>query len=150
MVNSQKRIRASMSLQRTMRRILSLVLALSVGLWAQCGLGMPSAAAHGPQCHAAMSHSHNVAAAMPCCPLHATSAAVHLFDPPRCCDLSSQPARPLASTVVPGKFRSGQLSAKGATGGMLSPRQEDSAFLRAADSPPFVKPVFDLKTDLRI
>jgi len=139
-----------MSLQRTMRRLLSLTVALSVGLWAQCGLAMLSVASQARQCHAAMSHAHHLAAAMPCCPPHAASAAVHLIDPPPCCDLSSQPARPLASAVESGKFRSGQFSANGSAGAMFIPPQQSSAFLRVADSPPFVKPVFDLKTDLRI
>ena len=136
-----------MSLQRARRRILSLVLALSVGLWAQCGLAMIFAASHASKCHATMSHAHHAVAAMPCCPLHAASA---VFDLPPCCDLSSQPARPLASVVVPGKPRSGQFSANGAAGALFVPPQQSSAFLAVADSPPFVKPVLDLKTDLRI
>jgi hypothetical protein len=139
-----------MNLQYAVRRIWSLVLALSVGLWAQCGLAMLSAASHAPQCHAAMSHAHHMAAAMPCCPSHAASAVAHVFDPPPCCDLSSQPARPLASAVVPGKFRSGQLSANGSAPSMFVPPPARSAVLTVADSPSFVKPVFDLKTDLRI
>jgi hypothetical protein len=138
-----------MSLQCAPRRIWSLILALSVGLWAECGLAMLSAGNHAPQCHAAMSHAHPAAAAMPCCPSHSISAVAHFFDPPPCCDLSSQPARPLASTIMPGKFRSGQFSAHGGAGAMFVPEQT-SAVLRAADSPPFVKAVFDLKTDLRI
>jgi hypothetical protein len=130
-----------------MRRTWSLVLALSVGLWAQCGLAMLSAATRAPECHAAMSHAHHLAAAMPCCPSHSASAN---FDPPPCCDLSSQPAQPLASALIPGKSRSGQFSAHGDADSMFVPPQASSAVLTDADSPPFVKPVFDLKTDLRI
>src|SRR3974390_3406692 len=100
-----------MSSQRAMRRIWSLILALSVGLWAQCGLAMLPAASHAPKCHAAMSHVQLAAAAMPCCPSHAAAALAHLLDPPPCCDLSSQPARPLASAVVPGKVRVGHFDA---------------------------------------
>ena len=133
-----------------MRSILSLLMALSVGLWAECGLAMLSAAAHAPQCHAAMPHADHAVSAMPCCPSHAASAVAHYFDPPPCCDLSSQPARPLASAVTPGKFRSGQFSANGAAGTMLVPPRGSPAFLKVADSPPFVRSVFDLKTDLRI
>jgi hypothetical protein len=144
-----KRESASMNSQRAMRRILSLILALSVGLWAQCGLAMLSAASHAPQCHAAMSHAHHMMAAMPCCPSHAASPIAHLFDPP-CCDMSGQPARSSASAVTPGKFRSGQFDAIRATGAMLATPQRSSLFLRISDSPPFIKPVFDLKTDLRI
>lgn len=143
-----------------MRRILSLILALSVGLWAQCGLAMLSAASHAPQCHAAMSHVHHAAAAMsqvhhaaaamPCCPSHAASALAHLFDPPPCCDLSGQPARPLASAVMPGKVRVGHFDASGVAGTMFVPPERSAALSVIDASPPFVKPVFDLKTDLRI
>jgi len=149
-----------MSFQRAIRRILSLILALSVGLWAQCGLAMLSAASHAPQCHAAMSHVHHAAvamsqvhhaaAAMPCCPSHAASVPAHFLDPPPCCDLSSQQALPSTFVVMSGKFRSGQLSANRAVGPMfVSPQQSSALFLFNA-SPPSVKPVSDLKTDLRI
>jgi hypothetical protein len=139
-----------MSLQRAMRRVLSLILVLSVGLWAEGGLAMLSAASHAPQCHAARSHAHHAAVAMPCCPSHAALALVHFINPPPCCDLSNQPARPLAFVVVPGKFRSGQLSASGAAAAMFVLPQAGSALSLIGASPPFVKPVFDLKTDLRI
>ena len=129
---------------------MSLILALSVGLWAESGLAMLSAASHAPQCHAAMPHAHHPAAAMPCCPSHAAVAIVHFIEPPPCCDLSNQPARPLAVVVVPGKFRSGQLIPNGAAGAMFVPPQAGSALSLIGASPPFVKPVFDLKTDLRI
>src|SRR5208282_5019128 len=138
-----------MSSQRTMRRTLSLILALSVGLWAENGLAMLAAASPAPQCHAAMSHAHHAAAALPCCPSHGAVALAHFFDPPPCCDLSNQPARPLASAVVPGKFRSGQLSPNGSSGATFVPPKWSRALLRVADSPPFVRPVLNLKTDLR-
>jgi len=133
-----------------MRRTLSLILAASVGLWAECGLAMLSASSHAAQCHAAMSHAHHAVAAMPCCPSHSVSAVAHLFDPPSCCDLSSRPARPLASAVVPGKFRFGQFSANRVAGAVFAPPQRSAAPRPAAESPPFLKSVFDMKTDLRI
>jgi hypothetical protein len=139
-----------MSSRLAVRRSLSLVLALSVGLWAQCGLAMLSAANHAPQCHARMSHPHHAADAMPCCPSRAAEAVAHFFDPPPCCDLSSQPVRPLTLAVTSGKFRSSQFGANGAASAMLVPQERSSAFLSVVDSPSFVKPVFDLKTDLRI
>lgn len=101
----RKRQLASMSSRLAVRRILSLALALSVGVWAESGLAMLSAANHTPQW---MSHAHHALAAMPCCPSRPAEATAHFFDPPPCCDLSSQPARPLASAITPGKFRSGQ------------------------------------------
>jgi hypothetical protein len=138
-----------MSSHRATPKIVSLVLALSITMWAQCGVAMISAASQAPQCHARMLHAHRAASAMPCCPSRVASAVAHLFDPPPCCDLSSLPARPLASALIPGKVRSGQFSANGVTGTFVPP-QRDSNILRVADSPAFVKPVFDLKTDLRI
>jgi hypothetical protein len=138
-----------MASQGTRPKVLSVLLALSVGLWAQCGLAMLSAASHAPQCHAAMAHAHHAMAAMPCCPSHGVSPVAPLFDPP-CCDMSSQPTRSLASAVAPGKSHSGQVNASRAADVIFVPPQLSSAFLRVADSPPFVKPVFDLKSDLRI
>ncbi len=87
---------------------------------------------------------------MPCCPSHAAVAIVLVIEPPPCCDLSNQPARPLASALMPGKFRSGQLIPNGAAGAMFVPPQAGSALSLIGASPPFVKPVFDLKTDLRV
>ena len=139
-----------MSSQCTMRRILSLTLALSIGLWAETGLAMLSATSNALLCHAAMSRAHHSVAAMPCCPSHATSLLAHFFDPPPCCDLSSQQAAPLALVFISGKFRSGPLSTNGGVGMMLVPPQLKSPLSLIAGSSLFVKPVLDKKTDLRI
>jgi len=127
--------------------MLSLMLALSVALWAESGLAM-LAADHAAECRAQMFHTPQ-AHAMSCCPMHAASAPSRFFDPPPCCDLSNQP-RPLAFLVTSGKSRSSQLSAGNTACVLLAPVQRSSAFLLVADTPPFVKPVFDKKTDLRI
>ena len=138
-----------MSSQRAIRRTLSLMLALSIALWAEDGLAMLTAD-HGAQCHSRMSHTQQQAHPMPCCPMHAASVPSSFFEPPTCCDLSNQPARPLAFLVISGKSRSSQLGARSAAAAMFVPSQRSSAFFLIADSPPFVKPVFDKKTDLRI
>jgi len=124
--------------------------ALSVGLWAETGLAMLSAPVNALQCHAAMSNAHHPAAAMPCCPSHAASVLAHCLDPPPCCDLSSQQATPLAFVVISGKFRSDSLSTNSAVGMRFVPPQRKSPLSLVAGSPPFVKPVLDKKTDLRI
>jgi hypothetical protein len=139
-----------MSLQRAMQRTLSLALVLSVGLWAESGLAMLSGAGTALQCHAVMSPAHHPAAAMPCCPSRAASVPAHFFDPPPCCDVSSQQALPLALVVVSGKFRSCPLSANRAVDMTFVPLQPKSALSLIAGSPPFVKPDLDKKTDLRI
>lgn len=139
-----------MSSQRAIRRILSLILALSVGLWAGSGWAMLSVAGNALPCPAAMSHANHLAAAIPCCPSHAVSRLAHFVDPPPCCDLRSQQARPLALVVLSGKFRSGPLSANGTVGMTFVSPPRKSAISLIAGSPPFVKPDLVKKTDLRI
>ncbi len=129
---------------------MSLILALSVALWAASAAGMLSAAGHASQCHARMPHVQHQAAPMPCCPSHVTSLPVNFFTPPPCCDMSNQPARPLAFVVMPGKFRAGASSGGVTANAMFVSPQRSSALLTDGSSLPFVKPVFDLKTDLRI
>jgi hypothetical protein len=136
-----------MSLQRLIRAILSLMLALSFALWAESGLAM-LAADHGARCHAQMSHMQPHT--MPCCPMHVASAPSGFFEPPPCCNLTNQPARSLAFLITSSKPPSIQLSACGTAGAITAPVQRISAFLLVADTPPFVKPIFDKKTDLRI
>jgi hypothetical protein len=139
-----------MSSQRTTRRILSLILALSVGLWAESGSAMLSTAGDASQCNTAMSHTHHAAGLMPCCPSGAAFALAHVFGPPPCCNLSSQQAQPSSFVVIAGKFRSVPLSANGAVGTMFVPSQRKSTLSLIACSPPLVKSVLDNKTDLRI
>jgi hypothetical protein len=149
MVDPKATINGMSSLRAT-RRILALTLALSVALWAASATGMLSAASHRSQCHARMPHMQHVAAPMQCCPSHAASLPVNYFTPPPCCDLSNQPARPLAFVVMPGKFRAGPMSGAVTASAMFVSPLRRSARLKDGSSPPFVKPVFHLKTDLRI
>jgi hypothetical protein len=139
-----------MNSQRAIRRALSLMLALSVTLWAETGLGMLPAAGHGSQCHTQMAHMHQQASLMPCCPSHSVSVPANFFAPPPCCDMSKQPARPVAYLATSGKSQSNKLRASSGGSLVSAPLQRESAFLLTAASPPFVKPVLDLKTDLRI
>jgi len=126
------------------------MLALSVVLWAEGAVAMLSAAGHAAQCRARMPHVQHRASSMPCCPSHSASVRPNLFQAPPCCDLSNQPARPLAFIGMSGKVYAGELIASMVAGAMLAPAGRRSAFRSQAQSPPFVKPVFDLKTDLRI
>ena len=126
------------------------MLALSVVLWAEGAVGMLSAAGQAAQCHARMPHMQHQASSMPCCPSHVASVPATFFAPPPCCDLSNQPARPLAFAVISGKSHAGEFSASSVAVAAFAPRSQTSALRSTAESPPFVKLVFDLKTDLRI
>jgi hypothetical protein len=154
----------SMSSQRASRVLLSLMLVLAVAAWAEPGLAMQPASGHPAQCHARMMHRHQHALpaamhvatscchqrvnSMPCCPAHPAPPPSRCGDSSDCCAMSSQPARPLAF-LVSGNLLS-QLNVNGPAGAEFSPPQQTSAVSVIAESPPFVKPVLDLKTDLRI
>ncbi|SRR5271166_1482118 len=138
-----------MSSQRAIRRTLSLIVALSVVLWAGSGLAM-LAADYGAECHARMFPTQQQAHTVPCCPSRAASVPSSFIQTPPCCDVSSQPERLLVFPATSGKSRPSQLSAHSAANAVFAPAQRSSAFLLVVDSPPFVKPVFDKKTDLRI
>ena len=148
-----------------MRRSLSLVLSLVIVLWAETGLAMPSASGHGSKCHVRMAPMHRHAThsvtlatsssccrqgphTVPCCPPHAAPAPTQCGDRPGCCDMSSQPARPLAFLVASGSSFTPQLSANGPAGTISLPARPGSAFLSIDHAPQ--RPVFELKTDLRI
>ncbi len=154
-----------------MRRSLSFVLSLVIVLWADTGLAMLPASGHGWKCHVRLVQMHQHAAhsaaqsatlatalgcchqrthSMPCCPPHPVPAPTPCGDHSGCCDMSSQPARPLAFLVASGNFLSLQLGANGQAGAILLPALSRSAFLASDHSPQFVRPVFELKTDLRI
>lgn len=150
-----------------MRRSLSFVLSLVIVLWADTGLAMPRASGHGSKCQVRMVQMHQHAThsvtpatalgccqrgphSMPCCPPHPAPAPTQCGDRPGCCDMSSQPARPLAFLVASGNSLFVQLSANGHAGTIFAPAPPGSAFHSIDDSPQFVRPVFKLKTDLRI
>jgi hypothetical protein len=125
------------------------MLALSVMLWAEGAIAMLSAAGYTAQCHAKIPPMRHQGHSMPCCPPDSASVPSSFFQAPPCCDLSSQPAQPPAFIVMSGKVYSGELIASSAAGAMIAPPVRRSAFRSQVNSPPF-KPVFDLKTDLRI
>jgi hypothetical protein len=150
-----------------MRRSLSFVLSSVIVLWAETGLAMPPAPGHGSKCHVRMVQMHRHAThsvtlatsssccrrgphTMPCCLPHAAPAPTQCGERPGCCDMSSQPARPLAFLVASGNSVSLQLSTKGPAGTIFVAAPSSSAILSIDHAPQFTRPVFELKTDLRI
>ena len=140
-----------MNSQRATRQVLSLILALSVASWAETCL-MALENSQSSKCdrmghvHQHMMHS----ALSPCCPSDPAAQLSYSAGRPNCCDVSSQPVPPLAVLVVPNRSLSVQLSATDPVTAALAPRQQTSLLPVGAKPPPFVKPVSDLKTDLRI
>ncbi len=72
------------------------------------------------------------------------------MDRPGCCNLSSQPAQPLAFLIVSRGPVDLELSAAPSASVDLDRLRRSRRALLAADSPPFIKRVFDQKADLRI
>ena len=153
--------------QSAIRRGISFLLVLPIVLWAETGLAMATASSHVAKCRASMLHGHqhtmNSAAlatrlgccrqrthSMPCCPPHVVLPPTQCGDRSGCCGMGSQPAWPLAFLVVSGNPLSSQVNANGPAGAMLMPALSAPVFLAIGHSPPFVRPVFALKTDLRI
>jgi hypothetical protein len=144
------------------------VLSLIIVLWADTSLAMLPASGHSWKCHVRMVQMHQHAThsaapqatalgcchqrthSMPCCPPQPAIVPTQCGDRHGCCDMSSQPARPLVFLVASGNSLSLQLGANGQAGAILLPALSRSAFLASDHSPQFVRPVFEMKTDLRI
>jgi hypothetical protein len=134
------------------------MLAIALLLCAQTGLATSVLATHAAQCHARMSQvpqpampsscKHH-ASVRPCCPSNSLTAPSTCMDP-GCCKLSSQPAQPLAFVIVPRGPLTLELSNVRSADVDLDQLRRSRRTLLAADSPHFIKPVFDQKADLRI
>jgi hypothetical protein len=147
-----------MSTQHRMRSVLSGMLAVAILSCAQTALATPILSTHAVLCRARMSQvrqpamppscKHHTNAA-PCCPSNSVTAAAHCMERPGCCKLSNQPALPLAFLIVSRAPLALELSASRSADVDLDLRPSRRT-PPAADSPPFLKPVFDQKADLRI
>jgi hypothetical protein len=148
----------------TIRKVLTAALALTILLWAEAGLALLA----GDQvmaCHSMMMHSSAgvLAAAdasdndaqdsdgMRCCPSGPAQTPMLAVNHPPCCSVSNDAERPLAFLVSSQRTTPQSLGTAAATAGSLAPhtthyRGESGN----ADAPRFVKPILELKTDLRI
>jgi hypothetical protein len=165
---SSGRIKVSMNSRLTTRRLLSLMLVLATGLWAETGLAIFPTDADIMQCHSRAMHAGQQAVSdeeqafssppgpteyadsMPCCPEQPEPLAPECGDKP-CCAVSDMPVRPLAFLVVPGTSPSKQLSAAGHRTGILPVSHPPGVIAaRAGDARLYVQPITEKKTDLRI
>jgi hypothetical protein len=124
------------------------MLALAIALWAEAGLAL-IAGGQVMQCSMTM-HQMQAMGAMTCCPDDARIPALS-EQRPQCCSVSSDTERPLGFLVNSERAAghlldvSDSLPAESA-----SPAARHFGVWRSADAPRFVKPVLELKTDLRI
>ncbi len=142
-----------------MRSVLSAMLVLVIALGAEAAIPTPVPSGHAAQCaartvfqvchHAMPVSCKRHASPAPCCPSHSLTSPATCLDRPGCCTLSNLPARPSAFLIVSRGPLSLDLSATRSAG---VDRDLSWRSLRAntSDSPPFLRPVFDRKADLRI
>jgi hypothetical protein len=141
------------------RRLASLLLATCVLFWTSESAAMEPGSKMVHLCHTPAHHAATKTAPVHhegCCPSHSSSmhkcllqvalklAATH----PECCSISAPPVRPFAVLVSSADSVSLQVGAAVVIAAEMNVARPARGGQES--SPPFVKPVFDLKTDLRI
>ena len=143
------------------RKVLTATLALAILLWVEAGLALV-AGDRVMACHAMMHAAGGTMAAsdnagmadldaMPCCPDGPGKTPAIAVNHPPCCSVSNDAERPLAFMVSSERPTPHPLDTAVRTAGNFVPGPEHNfGELRTADSPRFVRPILELKTDLRI
>jgi len=136
-----------MSRNGTLRKLLTALLVLSLALWAEAGLAMVQPE---PVMQCSMSaHEMQAMGDLPCCPSDETQAPAS--NHPQCCSISDAPERPLAFEVSSVKGKAPTLEVMAAlAAASAAPVAQNFGVWRSVDVPRYVKPVLELKTDLRI
>jgi len=135
-----------MDVSSTIRKTLTAMLMLAIVLWAEAGLALV-AGNQVMQCSVTMHHG--LAMSMPCCPDEELQvpAATH----PECCSNGDAPERPLGFVVSSKLAKPHLMDMAADVPASLSPLMvQYFGVSRSGDAPRFVKPVLELKTDLRI
>jgi len=124
------------------------MLALAIALWAEAGLAL----VEGDQVMQCSMSAHEMQAMgdMPCCPGEELQAPALSGERPPCCLVSNAPERPLGFVVSSQRITAQPLGVATASAGSLPQTAHQFGIWRSADAPRFVKPVLELKTDLRI
>jgi hypothetical protein len=137
-----------MSQSLTFRRFSITVLIVTTALWAEAGLALVV----GDQVLQCSMSAHEMAAmgGMPCCPMDESQSPSTSHERPSCCSMSSVPERPLTFVVTSKQlnFESLALAALPAT--VVTSAAASPQTRQHVDTLPFLKPVLELKTDLRI
>ena len=138
-----------MSGKTTLRKPITPLLAVTIALWAQAGLALVSGD-QVMQCSMA-THQMQAMGSMTCCPHDEVRVPVLRDERPACCSVSQVPERPLGF-VVNSERETNQLSDVVAvlSAESAAPGANQFAIWLRTDAPGFVKPVLELKTDLRI
>ncbi len=133
----------------TSRKLLISLLTLAVALWAEAGLAL----VEGDQVMQCSMSAHEMQAmgGMPCCPGEEMLSLALEHQRPPCCSVSQEPERPLGFVVSSVKNNVPVLQIVAALpASSAAPAADGGKVWQSADAPRFVKPILELKTDLRI
>ena len=130
------------------RKLLTAMLVLSIALWAEAGLAL----VEGDQVMQCSMSAHEMQAmgGMTCCPADGMQAPALSGERPPCCSVSNAPERPLGFVVSSQRMMAQPLDVATAVSESVPQTAHHFGIWRSADAPSFVKPVLELKTDLRI
>jgi|HubBroStandDraft_6_1064221.scaffolds.fasta_scaffold00693_6 hypothetical protein len=144
-----------MSSKSSIRKALTAMLMLAIALWAEAGLALVagdqvmecSMTMHRAQAMAAADES--ASQAMPCCPEEQAEAPAAKH--PECCTNGDSAERPLGFVVSSERHAVYPLeSVAEAAAGLAPQTAKGFGVWRSALASRFVKPILELKTDLRI
>jgi len=132
----------------TFRRLLTALLVLAIALWAEAGLAL----VEGDQVMQCSMSAHEMQAMgeMTCCPDDGMQAPALSGERPPCCSVSNAPERPLGFVVSSQRTMAQPLDVATAVSGSQPQTAQQFGIWRSADTPRFLRPVLELKTNLRI
>ncbi len=138
-----------MKSRTTTRKLLVSLLTLMIALWAEAGLAL----VEGNQVLQCSMSAHQMQAMgdMTCCPGEGMASPAVAPERPPCCSVSNAPERPIGFEVSSKRVTAQQSDAVAElpASANLPMAQSRRAWL-SADAPRFVRPILELKTDLRI
>jgi hypothetical protein len=133
----------------TSRKLVTILLAVTIALWAEAGLAL----VQGNQvmrCSMTMQQMQAMGS-MTCCPTSETRVPALSNERPPCCSISQVPEHPLGFVVNSERATSHSLEVFTSLPELCTaPAAPHFGVWRSADVPRFIKPVLELKTDLRI
>jgi hypothetical protein len=125
------------------------LLVLALAAWAEAAV----AVVIGDQVLQCSMSAHDMQAmgGMPCCPMDDVQSPATSPERPSCCSVSEAPEQPLGFVVSAQQRKAPTVEVAAVLPAMATaPAVDHFRMWRSADAPRFVKPVLELKTDLRI
>ena len=138
-----------MTSRTTTRKLLVSLLTLVIALWAEAGLAL----VEGDQALQCSMSAHQMRAMgeMTCCPGEEMALPAVARERPPCCSVSNAPEQPIGFEVSSKRVKAQQSDAVAQLpSSAMLPLVQTRRALLGADAPRFVRPVLELKTDLRI